>query len=207
MLVFKNFTIFSKDRIVLSVPELSLFPGTFTYFLGENSSGKTIFLKTLCGEYKETKGEVIFKEDKLKHHWKENNIILINNDLHVIEKDTFLENVEIPLGRINSVQKNRLLDMASLVNIVHLFKQKMLYCSRSDKMLMYIVRTALISPSLLLIDDFDTFFDQDKLLNVINLFHYFQKSGTMIIATGKSALDFVTTYRLWHGDIVKVVEQ
>jgi ABC-type transport system involved in cytochrome c biogenesis ATPase subunit len=206
-LKLQDFKLFSEKKIVLMTKELVFTPGTFTYILGSNSAGKSLLLKAISGQYKDYKGYITFKNQKLSLHLKQNNILFINNELPVIEKMTFLENIEIPLGKVNAIQKNRLLEMASIVDIVNLLNHKMAFCCRSERMLMYLVRAALISPNVLLIDDIDTFFDKDKFDGVLQLFAYYQKSGMIILATGKSFIGDVPTYKINNGDIEKLCLQ
>jgi ABC-type lipoprotein export system ATPase subunit len=205
MLRLQNFKLFSKDKIVLATEEIDFPVGVFTYIQGINSSGKSLLLKTLCGQYKEYKGQILFKNQRHSEAIKQNNILLINNELPVIENITFLKNIEIPIGKINQNQKNRLLEMASIVNIVNIFNDEMVLCSRSERMMMYIFRAALVSPSVLLIDDFDTFFDKEKLHEIIQLFKYMQKSRMILIATGKTTIYDVPTYKLINGDMVRML--
>jgi len=205
MFKIHNLNIYSQSKKILHINELLINAGTFVYVYGGNSTGKSIFLSSIGGFYGNFDGTMTFKNQKLKPNTKHNNILMINNELPVIEYMTFLENIEIPLGKNNLKVKKRLLEMASIVDIIDLLNVKMVYCSRSERVLMYLVRAALVNPYILLIDDLDTFFDAEKLKNVQQLLSYFLSSGMSIIATGKTVLENVCTYCISNSILKKVI--
>lgn len=204
MLKISNFKLFTSDKLILSVPDLIIESGSFTYIQGLNSSGKSLLLKTLKGSYNNFKGELIFKNRKILEHWKNNNILLLNSDLPVIQDISFLQNIELPLGQLSITQKNRLIEMATILEVIDILNVKMCYSSNSEKMLLYLIRAALISPGILLIDDLDIYFDNDLFKKVYQLFLYCLKSGIIIIATGKSPLNNVTLYMIKSGGLEKL---
>ncbi|MCL1826746.1 MAG: ATP-binding cassette domain-containing protein [Candidatus Cloacimonetes bacterium] len=204
MLIFNNFKLISTAKLVIQIEELKIVPGAFIYIKGGSSSGKSLLLSAINGSYSNYKGVITFKDKKLKPDATHNNILLINNELHVIENMTFLQNIEIPIMKNSPIVKKRLIEMAGIVEIIDLFNVKMVNCSRSEKMLMYLIRAALVDPYVLLIDDFDTFFDSEKLKNVQKLLAYFLSTGMSIIATGKLAMEHTITYKINKGFLEQV---
>ena len=205
MLKFHSYKLYSQSRIILFLDDFTIPPGSFYYILGACSAGKSLFLSSIGGEYTNYKGVITLKNQKLSPGLKHNNILMINNDLPIIDKMTVLENIEIPIGKISPIAKKRLLEMAAIVDIIDFLNVKMQICSRSEKMLMYLVRAALVNPYVLLIDDLDTFFDNNMYSSVHELFAYFQKSGMIIIGTGKGVLDNVITYTIKHAEVVRII--
>ena len=205
MLKFQNYKLYSQSRVILFLEDFAIPAGSFYYILGSSSSGKTLLLSSIAGEYTHYKGFISLKNKKLSPGQKHNNILMINNELPIIEKMTVLENIEIPIGKISPITKKRLLEMASIVDIIDLLNVKMSLCSRSEKMLMYLVRAALVNPYILLIDDLDTFFDNDMFSSVVQLFSYFQNSGMIIIGTGKGVLDNTIIYAVKHSELVRII--
>ena len=204
MLKFQGYRLYTQARVILFLEDFAVPAGSFYYILGNSSAGKTLLLSSIAGEYTHYKGFITLKNQKLTPGLKHNNILMINNELPIIDKMTVLENIEIPIGKISPIAKKRLLEMASIVDIIDLLNVKMALCSRSEKMLMYLVRAALVNPFILLIDDLDTFFDNDMFSSVQQLFAYFQKSGMIVIGTGKGVLDNAITFAIKHSELVRL---
>ena len=201
MLKIENLKIFSNKNIVLQVNEISFEQGSFSYIRGANSSGKSLFLKTLYGQYKNFKGNITFRNQsmaKLK-----NNILLINPELPIIKNIDMMENIQIPLGKLGSIQKTRLLDMASTIGIVDNLREKMEYTSRSERMLMFLMRATLLSPNILMIDDIDDYFDPETFKKVYYIITMCIKSGMIIITTGKSVVANRPSYFIESGELKK----
>jgi len=200
MLKITDYKLFSSQHLVLVIDEFSVEQGTFVHIQGGNSAGKTLLLKTLCGQYKNYKGKLLYRKKKLS----DNNVLLINNSLPVVENMSFLDNIQIPLGKINLIQRNRLIEMATILGIVDLMNIKMVYSSRSEKLLMYLIRASMISPNILMIDDIDTYFDDNQYDKVYQFFQYCLKSGMMVITTGKTAIDNIPNYLINKGEMNKI---
>ncbi|MCL2065560.1 MAG: ATP-binding cassette domain-containing protein [Candidatus Cloacimonetes bacterium] len=202
MLKINNFKLISSKQIILSIADLSLELGTFTYIHGTNSTGKSLFLKTLIGQYKNFSGEITFKKQPLSSL--KNSVLLLNNELPVIKKLDYIENIKFSLGKLGNVQNNRLVEMASILGITNILKNKMEFSSRSERMCMYIIRAALISPSILLIDDFDDYFDDNLFQRIYQVISLCLKSGMLIISTGKSSAVNNTTFSIISGELKRV---
>jgi len=206
MLQIDNLQLYTRDRRVLSIPMLYVDTGCFIAIVGANSTGKTLLFKTLCGQHKHYSGFINLKKQPIAHLYNTNNIILIDSNLPVIEHLSFLDNIQIPFEKLTTTQKNRLLEMVNILGCIDLLNQKMGECSRSQRVFMYLLRSAMISPSLLLIDDIDTFFDKEALVNVQKLILYCTKSGIIVLATAKDAVlqNSNHTYGIKAGELVKI---
>jgi ABC-type transport system involved in cytochrome c biogenesis ATPase subunit len=200
MLKILEYKLFSSQQLVLIIEEMNVEEGTFVHIEGANSLGKTLFLKSLCGQYKNFKGKLLYRKKRLS----DNNVLMIGGSLPVVENMSFLDNIQIPLGKINTIQRNRLIEMATILGVVDLLNNEMKYSSRSERMLMYLIRASLISPNILLIDDFDTLFDEQRYEKVCQFIQYCLKSGMMVITTGKFAVDNVPNYLISKGEMKKV---
>ncbi|MCK9328555.1 MAG: ATP-binding cassette domain-containing protein [Candidatus Cloacimonetes bacterium] len=196
MLKIDSYKLFSSDKLILSIPELSIEKGNFLYIQGNNFSGKTLFLNSLYGDYKNFKGSVLLNNKKISQRKDENSVFLIDSDLIVISDMTFLQHLEIPFKNLSIHQKNRVIEMASILGVMDILNVKAKYFSKSEKMMLYILRIALISPYLLLIDDLDFYFDNDNLKKVYQLILYCLKSGMIVIATGKTKIKNVPLYHI-----------
>lgn len=82
---FKNFSYKyrGKDRYVLQNINLTLNIGEFTVIVGENGSGKTTFIKILCGFYDDYSGEILINGINLK----DINIELLRNKISAVFQD------------------------------------------------------------------------------------------------------------------------
>jgi len=178
--------------------------GSFVYIQGSNSTGKSLFLSSIYGEYPNFKGNLYLRNIKVSEHKLNNNIFLLDDDLSVIDKFTFLQHLELPYKKLSIHQKNRIIEMATIVGMIDILNIKAKYISKSEKMLMFIIRAALISPYLLMIDDLDFYFDNEVIKKVYQLFLYCLKSGMIIIATGKTNIKNVPLYRINSGLLEKI---
>ena len=203
MLQIKNYTLYTNMKQILRIHELNIDPGQLVYIQGDNSCGKSLFLKSLTGKYSDYHGEISFKKQPIHVHLNKNNIIMIDNELPVLKDKTYLENIQIPFGELTMTQKNRLIEMATILKALDTLNDKMEYSSHSEKVIMYLLRAALISPSLLLIDDLDNYFDQDSSMNVLHFIQYCLKSGIIFIATGKSKIENVVHLAIHKGELVR----
>jgi len=197
MLKILEYKLFSSQQLVLIIEEMTVEQGTFIHVIGANSLGKTLFLKSLCGQYKNFKGKLLYRKKRLS----DSNVLMIGGSLPVVENMSFLDNIQIPLGKINTIQRNRLIEMATILGVVDMLNTEMIYSSRSERMLMYLIRASLISPNILLIDDFDTLFDEERYDKVCQFIQYCLKSGMMVITTGKFAIDNVPNYLISKGEM------
>ena len=62
----RNLTLQSRDFTILKNIDLDLVPGKFTAIIGPNGAGKSSLLKTLSGEYKDFKGDIIWGDKSWK---------------------------------------------------------------------------------------------------------------------------------------------
>jgi len=199
MLKILEYKLFSAQQLVLIIEEMNVEEGTFVHIEGGNSLGKSLFLKSLCGQYKNFMGKLLYRKKRLS----DNNVLMIGGSLPVVENMSFLDNIQIPLGKVNTIQRNRLIEMATILGVVDLLNTEMKYSSRSERVLMYLIRASLISPNILLIDDFDTLFDEKRYDKVCQFIQYCLKSGMMVITTGKFAIDNVPNYLINKGEMKK----
>jgi ABC-type lipoprotein export system ATPase subunit len=204
MLKIKDYKLFSAQNIVLAFDDLGIEEGTYTHLQGNNSSGKSLFLKTLNGQYKNYKGSLLYRKKKMTDYMMNNNVILIGNYLPVVENMSFLDNIQLPFGGLNLIQRNRMIEMSTILGIVELLNFDMVYSSRSERLFIYLIRASLISPSILLIDDIDVYFDDDNYFRVYQLIQYCLKSGMIIVSTGKTAVDNIQNYMIKNGELIKL---
>ena len=202
MLKIEEYILYSSDRIVLSIPDIIFAQGSFTYIHGSNSSGKSLFLKSLCGKYRNFQGHLGYKEFSLSSI--QNQVFFIDNDLPVIKELDFLGNIELSIGKLSTIQKNKLIDMASVVGLIDKLKDRMEYSSRSERMLMYLLRACIICPNVLLIDDIDDYFDDETFVKVYQIMPYCLKSGMILISTGKSAVENLPSYEIVNSELKMV---
>jgi ABC-type transport system involved in cytochrome c biogenesis ATPase subunit len=204
MLKIQNLLLYTQNDIVLSIPNISFEQGQLIYIQGDNSTGKSLFLKTLAGRYKNFKGQVSLKRESIDKFQNTNNIILIDSELPVLKENTYLQNIQLPFSKLSLTQKNRLIEIATLLNMMELLNVKMITSSSSQRIAMYLMRAAMISPSLMLIDDIDTFFDKDGFERVQLFLQFCVKSGIIIIMAGKSKLENFSSYVIKAKELVKV---
>jgi ABC-type transport system involved in cytochrome c biogenesis ATPase subunit len=204
MLKLKDLILFSADSVVCTAEEIVFKQNSFNYIQGANSSGKSLLLKALAGDYKNYKGSISYFEDTQKNIFKTGDIVLLNGDIPVVEKKTFLENIKLPFNKFTEEKRIDMIEYASQLDLVDEMKKKMFQSSRCERMKMYLIRIALLNPKVLLIDDIECYFDEETFIKVYNLFVYCIKKGMMIITTGKAAIKNVPSYSITNGELIKL---
>ena len=201
MLIFHNFKLFTSNRIILTLNDFTFDKDSFSYIQGHNSTGKSLLLKSIVCDYQNFKGNIYFNKQKISNF--QDNIILINHDLPVIKSKTFLENIQLSIGKLEKSHKTTLTEMASILGLIEILNQKMEYSSRSERMFMYLLRAAIISPKVLMIDDLDDFFDFENFTKVYDILLLCIKNGSLVLCTGKSDIENTSSLIIKNGELFR----
>ena len=203
MLRLKDFRLFTHQKIVASTNELVFNQNCFNYIQGGSSAGKSLILNTFAGKYNNYSGEITLFGQELQTFHKQGSVIYIDYDLPVIPKKNFIENVQLPFKKFTEDMRIQMIEYSSMLGMVDIMRNQMEYSSRAEKMLMYLIRVALLNPKLLLIDDIDCFFDEETFKKVYGLFVKCIKNGMMLITSGKATIQNIPSYTLRQGELLK----
>lgn len=90
-----NYELFSNGEKILSIPKFTLKKGDVIHLRGDNGTGKSLFLKSICNIYKEYNGEIKIRDKLLTKQIPinniANNIIYVNNEQNFIMDNLYKE--------------------------------------------------------------------------------------------------------------------
>ena len=202
MIELRNFVITGARGYCLKADNLQIKSGLFIQINGSNNSGKSLLLKTLAGLYKDYEGELFYNGVKEKPG--NYSVILINDFAAVLPQKSVKYNLNLPLGK-TSVRKNKLLqDMLQESGLEKSLGDKLNTLSASQIKTLELIRAIIQQPHFLLIDDFDTYFDNVSLENLIKAFDHAVKAGTAIVITTRKKFEGISnSYLIKSGEIYK----
>lgn len=180
MIELKNFEIQGERGFHLRVGELSINGGQFIQITGNNNSGKSLFLQTIAGLYRQYSGELLYNGIAQKPG--EYNVLLLDSFQAFLPGKNLKHNLYLPLGKLSKRKSNQLQALLEKTGLDDL-KAKIETLSRSEKKALELIRAIIQQPQFILFDDFDTYFDNTSLDNLTGAFDYAAKSGTAIIIT------------------------
>lgn len=196
MLEIKNYELFSQKDHLLTVDDLLLNEGDFIYITGPNSSGKSLFLKSLVGLYKNFKGVISYKNQLLspKDVWSKIKFISLENRL--IPQTNVLDNIIFPDEKATEAQKIKIFELLSEMKSDHLIHTSADELSFSQTKLVELIRACIHYPHILLADDIDLYFDDQNFSSAKILFSKLSASGTIVLSTGKTPSQKLKAYQI-----------
>lgn len=143
-----------KDNEVLNEVNLTMKSGKIYGFIGRNGSGKSVFLKMLCGFYLPTSGEIIIDGENFaaKNNFPKNTRALI-------EKPNFLpdltgyENLELLASIQNKIGKKEIMETVEKVNLSKDINKKYGKYSLGTKQKLGIAQVLMENPDLIILDE------------------------------------------------------
>ena len=199
MLKIENLSVKLKEDVLFRCDSVEIESGKNVLVIGENNTGKTIFLQSIHGEFRNYDGTILWKEKAFSK--KKRTSILIDSTFHLIQEKSIYYNITLPFGKINSALEQEIIDTCFLGNLETIFKSKVKHCSRSDQKMIEIIRAVVQQPELILIDDIDDYFDDKKFVLLCKIMKTLKK--TTVISTSKKRLsDFDQLYRIQNGVVV-----
>ena len=205
MLRIHDFDLFADGNRLFSISDLHLEKGKTAIVFGNNDTGKSLFLKTVHGDYSDYKGDIYIKENPAIIYKKRKKTILIENTVHLLPEKTIWENIIIPLARISPKIKEAITDLTKDAGLGEIYGTKIKVLSFSSQKLVELIRAAIQTPYLILIDDFDNFFDEIKLIKAAEILDYALKKGSSVLAAAKTRPEnFQIVYRIQNNEMVKL---
>ena len=153
--------------------------------VGRNGSGKTMFLKSLCGFLTPTSGTVIInKKDIYKDGSFANNIGLSFSNSNYIKELTGLENLELVASINKKISKKDIIEALKKVNLFSEKDKKYSKYSLGMRQKLDIAQAIMENPDILLLDEPFNGLDNESVLLIKKMLLEFKKNGkTIIIAT------------------------
>ena len=196
MLEIKDYELYSRKNILLRIDELRVNEGEFIYIHSSNSTGKSLLLKSLAGIYKNFKGVISIKNQLLDYKDFRGKVRIISEENRLIPSSNVLDNIIFPDEKATEQQKIRIFEMLSEIKSEHLIHVPCEQLSFSEVKFIELIRACIHYPLLLLIDDLDNYFDENRFPHAKNLLNRLNASGTIIISTGKTPSQKIKTYTI-----------
>ncbi|MCF7920731.1 MAG: ATP-binding cassette domain-containing protein [Candidatus Cloacimonetes bacterium] len=190
MIEFKDFTILGNRGFRLKVTDLKIINGQFIQISGNNNTGKSLLMRTIAGEYKAYEGEILYNGIAVKPG--SYKALLISSDQALLPDVTVSRNLFLPFHKITKRKKEIIMNLLDNTGLSSSINHPIHTLSRSEKKSLQLIRAVVQLPHYLLIDDYDTYFDNSSLNNLSAVFEYAAKAGTTLVITTKQQISNLT---------------
>ncbi len=203
MLKIENFALcFENERFML-IDEVLFAGGKKINLFADNSSGKTLLLKSIHGDFTKFEGSILIKEKPPLFYKKRKKTILVENHTHLLMNESVWKNIVLPLENISSRQKQKITDLCAITGLNEKIRTKINCLPFSSQKFVELIRAVIQLPYLILIDDMDNFFDGKNLLKALEICEYALNSGSSLLATSKNKMEhFDVTCRVQDKRVV-----
>ncbi|WP_423189163.1 cell division ATP-binding protein FtsE [Alkalibacterium sp. f15] len=164
--------------------------GEFIYLTGASESGKTTFLKMMCGDLDADKGFVGVQSYALKRLKKNKTYLLkrqvgaVFRDYELLEYKTVYENVayvlEVTQYPVEKLEQ-RVLETLAMVGLKYKALDSLSDCSVEERRRIAIARAMVNDPRVLIVDEITLNLNAKPRINMLNLLHKINKLGTTVI--------------------------
>lgn len=178
----KDLTKKFQNQVVLGHISMTMESGHIYGFIGRNGSGKSVFLKILCGFYMPTVGEILFDG---KNDTKKNRFYPVLGAL--IEKPMFLpnltgfENLELLASIKNKITKEDILDVLKKVDLLDEKDKKYKKYSLGMKQKLGIAQAFMENPDVIILDEPFNGVEEETAIALRNMLKELKKQGKLII--------------------------
>ncbi|MBN1949449.1 MAG: ATP-binding cassette domain-containing protein [Candidatus Cloacimonetes bacterium] len=205
MIQIENLILNRQKDIILTIENLKLDKGRKILLVGDNDSGKSILIKTLHGSYHHFKGNILFNDRARLFPRKKEHSLLVDNTCQVLNDENVWKNLTLPWSEISATRKQKMLDLCKIAGLQENLSIKLGLLSFSAQKMVELIRAAVQLPLLLLLDDFDNYFDAKKEEIALEICNYAVNSGSTVLATSKRLLTgFDQTFRIQNNRVVSL---
>lgn len=178
----KNVTKAFKQITILENINMTFESGKIYGLIGRNGSGKSVFLKMLCGFYSPTNGEILFDNiNCIKQQ------IFPPNTRALIEKPDFIsdlsgyENLELLAKIQNKIGKDEIIEALKKVNLLEDMDKKFSKYSLGMKQKLGIAQVLMENPEVMILDEPFNGIEDDTVDFLRDLLIKEKKNGKIII--------------------------
>ncbi len=189
MLKIENFSLSFENERSMLIDEVLFAGGKAVNLFADNSSGKTLFLRSIHGDFTKFEGSILIKEKPPLFYKKRKKTILIENHVHLLMNESVWKNITLPLDKISSRQKQKITDLCLTAGLNEKIGTKVNKLPFSSQKFVELIRAVIQLPYLILIDDMDNFFDDKNLLKALGICEYALNSGSSLFATSKNKME------------------
>ena len=190
-----NLTLSFKNKIVLRDINLEINPGEFVFFIGYSGSGKTTLIRSLIGDFKPERGDIVLDNgwflyrnltEKLLLDYRKS-IGVIFQDYKLMESKTVYENVAFAMevcGYRDSQIAKKVPAVLEQVGLLIKKDTRVQELSGGEKQRVSIARALVHDPSIIIGDEPTGNLDPVTAGEIMEIFEDLNKDGkTVIIAT------------------------
>lgn len=188
-------TLSFKNKVVLRDISLEIKPGEFVFFIGYSGSGKTTLIRSLIGDFKPERGDIVLDNgwflyknltEKLLLDYRKS-IGVIFQDYKLMESKTVYENVAFAMevcGYKDSQIAKRIPQTLEQVGLLMKKDTRVQELSWGEKQRVSIARALVHDPSIIIWDEPTGNLDPVTAAEIMEIFDDLNKDGkTIIIAT------------------------
>lgn len=189
--IIKEYNMGDEVSVVLKGIDLTVQEGEFLAILGPSGSGKSTLMNIIgcldvptAGDYYLSGEKIAEQSERTLAHIRNKEIGFIFQSFHLLQKQTALENVELPLIYANISEKERhqrakeMLKKVGLEDKMYHFPNQM---SGGQQQRVAIARAIATNPTILLADEPTGALDQKTGKQVMDIFHSLNEEGRTII--------------------------
>ena len=130
---------------------------------------------------------------------------MIDNTNRILENETIWKNLILPFPQMSARTRQKIGQFCDRTGLNELLTTKADRNSSSTLKLVEIIRAVIQLPYIILIDDFDLYFDEHKRKQVCEILDHAASNGTCIIVTSKQKLtDFELNFHIHDNKLVKL---
>jgi len=201
MIEIRDLIIQGNRDFQLQVPELKISSGQFIQVVGNNNSGKSLLLKVLSFEYREFKGEIEYNGFPAKSG--SYKALLISSETALLPEASVNRNIFLPFQRVTKRKKETIMGLLKNTGLLSSINDPVYTLSRSEKKSLELVRAVVQLPHYLLLDDYDTYFDNHSLNKLSAVFEFAAKSGTTIMVTSNQQIENLSNNYIINGGVLE----
>ena len=190
------------DSFQLTINQFAVHDGERLLIQGKSGSGKSTFLKLICGLATADSGQISLEsinitelnQDKLKKI-RLQKISYIPHDTELIHSLSLLDNILLPLSlnpavKITDSLKQQAMDLIAETGLEHLVKHQVKTLSKGEKQRLGICRALIKSPELILADEPFSNLDENNKSIVQDLIFTYQKEhkSTLILVSHNKSI-------------------
>ena len=189
--IFKEYKMGDETSVVLKGIDLDVYKGEFLAVLGPSGSGKSTLMNIIGCLDTPTKGDyylsglhIANQDEKELARIRSQEIGFIFQSFHLLQRQTALENVELPLIYANMSQKQRMeraREMLCRVGLEDKLNHYPNQMSGGQQQRVAIARAIATNPTILLADEPTGALDQKTGAQVMDIFNELNREGRTII--------------------------
>ncbi len=193
MIKIRELELKKTNKVVLTVPQITLENQNKYLILGPNNTGKSVFLSYIhSGECLEIdKG----KEKRVRS-------VLIDCQNNLFDDKTVWENLCVGVNKPTATKKSLIKTLLGKVNLDNYLNNKAGTLCYSHKKLVEIIRATAINPLLILVDDLDKYFDDLNVIKAAGILSFATQEGATVIASsGRKLFGFEQNFIIKEGNL------